>query len=126
MSSDQAHDAAVSILTQNFQTASFKGTVLRMGSFTVDGVTSFVFTIQKSTGESEVMATAPFPNYFQTLLETDEGSEQLFNTLLTYASQVKVGEQVDVIAAAHRGKQIIYFIEPEPLSAEKARELDRT
>jgi len=87
-------------------------------------VTSFVFTIKKSTGESEVMATAPFPNYFQTLLETDEGSEQLFNTLLTHASQIKLGEQVNVIAAANRGKQIIYFIEPEPISAERARELD--
>jgi hypothetical protein len=126
MSLDLKRNDAVRWLTKHRDTVFFKGTVIRAGSFVVDGMTRFVFTIKDNDDcEVEVFTTAPNRDYFQTLLGVPNPiSENLHTILLTYASQVKVGDKVDVLVL--RQARVIHFIEPEPLSKEKAKELDIT
>lgn len=121
MSFDKARNYTVSTLIKNKSTICFKGKVLRAGSFIVDGVTRFVFTIKNDDGEIEVFTTAADQAYFNRLLEAKANSEKLLTVLLTYASLVRVGDRVDVMALNEPETSIIHFIEPEPQTEELVR-----
>lgn len=123
MSFDKARNYTVSTLIKNKSTTCFKGKVLRAGSFMVDGVTRFVFTIKIDDGEIEVYTTAADQAYFNGLLEAKANSEKLLTVLLTYASVVRVGDRVDVMALNEPETSIIHFIEPEPQTEELVRSI---
>lgn len=123
---DKARNYAVSTLIKDKSTSVFFGKVLRAGSFVVDGATRFVFTIEKDGGETAVFTTAADQAYFHKLLQAQANSEKLLTVLLTYASLVKAGDRVDVMALCEPESRIIHFIEPEPISDEMVREMDRT
>mgnify|MGYP000880975690 FL=1 len=123
MSFDKARNDFVSTLTEYKGTINFKGTVLRAGSFIVDGVTHFVFTIKNDDGAIAVFTTAPNQEYFHRFFQGRENPEPLLAVLLTYASLVRVGDRVDVMALNDPKKSIIHFIEPEPETEELVRSI---
>lgn len=91
------------------------GTVKKAGSFITNGITRFVFTIQRdcnSDNKTEVFYTA--------------GAESNYLVfLLINASQVAVGDKVSFFVDINN-PETIDFIETIAPSDEETRELDRT
>lgn len=127
MSFDQNRNDTVSLLIkQRANQTYFKGTVERVGSYTVNGMTRFVFTIKWDFGETEIYSTVPDPKYFSQAMQfNDSQNQMLLTTSLAYASQVKAGDKVAVLTD-NDVNRIIHFIETVAPSEEEARELDRT
>lgn len=96
-------------------TVSLTGTVRRAGSYNANGISRFVFTIQRdcnSDNKTEVFYTA--------------GAESNYLAfLLINASQVAVGDKV-LFFVNINNPETIEFIETIAPSEEEARELDRT
>ena len=127
MSFDQNRNDTVSLLIKLRESQTyFKGPVERVGSYTVDGMTRFVFTIKWDTGETEVYSTVPNAKYFSEVLQfNDDQNQMILTTSLAYASQVKAGDKVSILTD-NDVNRIIHFIETVAPSEEEARELDRT